>query len=115
MYDETENTQSSQENTHQHIYNDDTVHNERAPQDIRDDNQDEVSQNSQSRQNEDNNTDHNCYPVEKLLKTRVRSGIREFLIRWEGNYPDSWEPVQNMSDHLKNEFYTRKSNKKKKR
>ena len=46
MYDETENTQSSQENTHQHIYNDDTVHNERAPQDIRDDNQDEVSQNS---------------------------------------------------------------------
>ena len=103
--DETENTQSSQENTHQHINNDDTVHNERAPQDIQDDNQDEVSQNSQSRQNEDNNTDHNYYPVGKLLKTRVRSGIREFLIRWE--------PEQNMSDHLKNEFYTRKSNKKK--
>jgi hypothetical protein len=55
--DETENTQSSQKNTHQHIYNDDTVHNERATQDIQDDNQDEVSQNSQSRQNEDNNTD----------------------------------------------------------
>ena len=44
----------------------------------------------------------------------MRSGIREFLIRWEGNCPDSWEPEQNMSDHLKNEFYTRKSNKKRK-
>jgi hypothetical protein len=91
--DETENTQSSQENTHQNISNDDTSHNERATQDIQDDNQDEVSQNNQLRQHstgEDGNTNDKYYPVEKLVKTRVRSGIKEILVRWEGNYPDSW-------------------------
>jgi hypothetical protein len=46
---------------------DDTVHNERATQDIQDDNQDEISQNSRSRQNEDNNTNHNYYPVYFIL------------------------------------------------
>lgn len=48
--DETENTQSSQENTHQHIYNDDTSHNEKATQDIQNNNPDEVTQNSQAMQ-----------------------------------------------------------------
>jgi hypothetical protein len=80
-------------NTHQHISNDDTSHNERATQDIQDDNQDEGSQNSQSRQHStrgDGNTNDKYYPVEKLVKSRMRSGIKEFLVRWEGNYPDSW-------------------------
>jgi hypothetical protein len=48
--------------------------------------------------------------VEKLVKTRVRSGIQKILVRWEGNYPDSWESEQNISDHLTNEFYTINSN-----
>ena len=80
---------------------------------MQDNNQDEVSQNSQSRQHctrEDGNTNHKYYPVEKLVKTRVRPGIKEFLVRWEGNYSDSWESEQNISDHLTNEFYTIKSN-----
>ena len=32
------------------------------------------------------------FPVEKVLKTRLRAGKREFLIKWAGNHPSSWEP-----------------------
>jgi hypothetical protein len=63
---------------------------------------------------EEEMTNDKYYPVEKFVKTRVRSGIKEFLVRREGNYADSWEPEQTISDHLKNEFYTIKTNQKRK-
>ena len=45
------------------------------------------------------------FPVEKVFKTRIKGGKREFLIKWAGNHPSSWEPETNLSTNLKREYF----------
>lgn len=52
----------------------------------------------------DSNDDNNepIYYVETILKTRVRRGTREFLIKLEGYAPkhNTWKPQTNISEEL---------------
>ena len=40
------------------------------------------------------------FNVEKILATRLKSGMKEFLVRWQGydEKHDSWEPVENLAN-----------------
>ena len=54
----------------------------------------------------DPNSDNTqVFPVEKVLKTRLKGGKREFLIKWAGNHTSSWEPETNLSTNLRREYF----------
>ena len=55
------------------------------------------------------------YPVEKLLKAKLISGKKHFLVKWVGNYSDSWEPEKNIPEQVKQEFYILQANRKRKK
>jgi len=49
------------------------------------------------------------YPVEKLIKAKLISGKKHFLVKWVGNYSDSWEPEENIPEQVKHLYITSKS------
>ena len=68
--------------------------------------------------NQDSNNEKEYFTVEKVLKMRLRGGKREFLLKWVGNYPSTWEPETNLSKHLKREYFithTKQGRKRKKK
>jgi len=47
------------------------------------------------------------FPVDRLLKCKIQNGRRVYLVKWTGdNWPDSWEPEQNVTPALKQHFHT---------
>jgi hypothetical protein len=46
--------------------------------------------------------DQTSYLIEKIIRTRIRNGEKEFLVRWEGYSSkfDSWVKEQDMSDEV---------------
>ena len=48
------------------------------------------------------------FEVEKLLKMRRVRGQKQYLVKWKGDYPNSWEPETNITDRPKREYHIRK-------
>mmetsp|Transcript_46552 Transcript_46552/g.91589 ORF Transcript_46552/g.91589 Transcript_46552/m.91589 type:complete len:144 (+) Transcript_46552:1183-1614(+) len=51
------------------------------------------------------NGEEEFYEVEKVLKHRVRSKKREYLVKWEGYTKTTWEPESNLTKSLVAEFW----------
>ena len=62
-----------------------------------------------------NHPNDNYYPVEKLVKAKLISGKKHFLVKQVGNYSDSWEPEENIPEQVKQEFYILQANRKKRK
>ncbi len=43
---------------------------------------------------------YNTYEVDKLLDSKIKKGKTYYLVKWEGNYPNSWEPEENINSNL---------------
>lgn len=41
--------------------------------------------------------DEDVGEVEKILGSRVSNGVTQYLIQWKDEHPDSWEPAENIS------------------
>lgn len=37
------------------------------------------------------------FDVEKILKKREKNNKTEYLLKWRGNFKNSWEPEENLS------------------
>lgn len=50
------------------------------------------------------------YLVQKVLKFRVREGIREYFLKWQyySNKHNTWEPEENLSPDLVEEYHSSK-------
>ena len=49
------------------------------------------------------------HPVETILHSKFKSnGQQMYLIRWKGNYKDSWQPKGNISSDIIEDFDKRK-------
>lgn len=62
--------------------------------------------------------DQEYYEAEKLLNTRVRNQKREYLVKWVGDDQPSWQPHENITQALKQEYlvkHTRHGKRRKKR
>jgi hypothetical protein len=63
----------------------------------------EETQNETENENSDKegtqNDQNQWLPVENIIKTKWVRGKTHYLVRWTGNYQDSWEPGENLSDH----------------
>ena len=44
------------------------------------------------------------YEVERLLKMRHVGNQKQYLVKWKGNYPNSWEPDHHITERPKREF-----------
>ena len=50
------------------------------------------------------------YPVETILHSKFESnGQQKYLIRWMGDYKDSWQPTGNITSDVIKDFNMRKS------
>ncbi|MES9881485.1 MAG: DDE-type integrase/transposase/recombinase [Sedimenticola sp.] len=49
--------------------------------------------------------DNNKYHVNRLLKTKLIGNKRHYLVKWMGNFKDSWEPEDYITDKPKEEFH----------
>ena len=55
------------------------------------------------------------YAVKKLISCKRINKKRHFLVQWVGNYPNSYEPEENISKYLIKQYYVNKSKRQKKR
>jgi DNA invertase Pin-like site-specific DNA recombinase len=42
----------------------------------------------------------NTYEVDKLLDSKIKKGNTYYLVKWQGDYPNSWEPEDNINTNL---------------
>jgi DNA invertase Pin-like site-specific DNA recombinase len=42
----------------------------------------------------------NTYEVDKLLDSKIKKGKTYYLVKWQGNYSNSWEPEDNINSNL---------------
>jgi hypothetical protein len=56
-----------------------------------DETQDET-ENEDSDKEGTQNYQNQWLPVENIIKTKWVRGKKHYIVRWTGNYPDSWEP-----------------------
>ncbi|KAL5009348.1 hypothetical protein ScPMuIL_014929, partial [Solemya velum] len=49
--------------------------------------------------------DHIYYPIDKILKTKIRDGTRQFYVQWTDN-SRSWQPQTNLSDYSIREYFS---------
>ena len=38
------------------------------------------------------------WEIERVLDRRCRQGVVECLVQWKGDYENTWEPAENLSD-----------------
>jgi DNA invertase Pin-like site-specific DNA recombinase len=67
-----------------------------------------VAQSSMDIDNDDNHDNHDnhdnevkfkYYPIEAILKHRKVGDVTEYLVKWEGNYENSWCPEQDIGEY----------------
>ena len=46
------------------------------------------------------NADVEWYAAEKIIRSRGRGSDKEYLVRWEGDFPDSWQHNSDVSPAL---------------
>ena len=63
--------------------------------------QDDINQHSQS--------DDKYYEVEKLLKVKRLQGKKHYLGKWKGNFKNSWEPEEFITEKPKRDFHIARS------
>ena len=73
------------------------------------------TENEDSEKEDTKNHQNQWLPVENILKTKWVRGKKHYLVRWTGNFPDSWEPGEHLSDHSEERFHANVSNKRKRR
>ena len=54
-------------------------------------------------------SDDTYYEVENLLKMKFMKGKKHYLVRWKGNYSDTWEPEDFITEKPKREFHIRRA------
>ena len=54
-------------------------------------------------------SDDTYYEVETLLKMKFMKGKKHYLVRWKGNYSDTWEPEDFITEKPKREFHIRRA------
>ena len=55
------------------------------------------------------------FEVEKLLKMRYVGRQKQYLVKWKGDYPNSWEPENNITDRPKREYHIQRAKRGRKR
>jgi len=60
-------------------------------------------------------TDKQWYAADKLLATRMRNKIREYKVKWSGNYPPSWVRSDDVTPALIQEYHINRRQKRKRR
>ena len=55
------------------------------------------------------------FEAERLIKQRGKGSKKQFLVRWKGGDPDSWEPTKNLTPALLREFYIAKDSKRRRK
>ena len=55
------------------------------------------------------------YAVKKIISCKRINNKRHFLVQWVGNYPNYYEPEENISKYLIKQYYVNKSKRQKKR
>ena len=74
-----------------------------------DDYDDEESRSSQIKE-ETSNQMQEQHPVKTILHSKFESsGQQKYLIRWIGDFQDSWQPKGNITSDIVDDFITRKS------
>lgn len=43
---------------------------------------------------------NDTYEVDKLLDSKIKKGKTYYLVKWQGNYSNSWEPEENINSNL---------------
>ena len=54
-------------------------------------------------------SDDTYYEVESLLKIKYIRGKKHYLVHWKGNYSDTWEPEEFITEKPKREFHIRRA------
>ena len=80
-----------------------------GPQETTDDfYEDEESRSCQSKE-EASNQMHQQHPVDTILHSKLESnGQQKYLIRWMGDFKDSWQPIRNVTSDIIDDFNKRK-------
>jgi hypothetical protein len=70
--------------------------------------EDEESRSCQSKEEASNHM-HQQHPVETILHSKFESnGQQKYLIRWMGDFKDSWQPIGNVTSDIIDDFNKRK-------
>ncbi|MEW8546122.1 MAG: reverse transcriptase domain-containing protein [Candidatus Thiodiazotropha sp.] len=62
-----------------------------------------------------NKSNDKYYEVDRLLKVKWVRGKKFYLVKWKGEYKNTWEPEDYITDKPKREFHIRKAGKKRRR
>ena len=54
-------------------------------------------------------SDDTYFEVETLLKMKYIRGKKHYLVHWKGNYSDTWEPEEFITERPKQEFHIRRA------
>lgn len=54
-------------------------------------------------------SDDTFYEVDKLLKVRRIAGQTQYLVKWKGDFPSSWEPEDYITERPKREFHAQRT------
>lgn len=76
-------------------------------------NQPQKQQNGQPKPTQ--SKDIQYFPIERLLQMKYIKGVKHYLVKWEGDYPTSWEPESFITNAAKHEYHLNRSQQKKRK
>ena len=80
-----------------------------GPQQIADDDYEDSESRSSQLKEETSNQMQEQHPVETILHSKFESnGQQKYLIRWIGDFQDSWQPKGNITSDIIDDFNKRK-------